>query len=148
MSKTENNLMEKIVSLCKRRGFVYPGSEIYGGLANTYSYGPLGAELKNNIKKVWWKYFVEDREDMLGLDGGILLSPKVWEASGHVQNFKDPLAECKKCHHRFREDLIEGNLPSHKASAASARTAAERSPNRKCSAACSKPSSVRLKKRG
>ena len=109
--------MEKIVSLCKRRGFVYPGSEIYGGLANTYSYGPLGVQLKNNIKHLWWKYFIEDREDMVGLDGGILLSPKVWEASGHIQNFKDPLAECKKCHHRFREDLIEGNPPSHKASA-------------------------------
>jgi len=102
-----NDLMEKIVSLCKRRGFVYPGSEIYGGLASTYDYGPLGAELKNNIKKLWWKYFVQDREDMVGLDGAILLSPKIWEASGHVKNFKDPLVECKKCHHRFRPDKLE-----------------------------------------
>ena len=99
--------MEKIVSLCKRRGFVFPGSEIYGGLAATYDYGPLGVELKNNIKRLWWKYFVQDREDMVGLDGGIILSPKIWEASGHVQNFKDPLVECKKCHHRFRPDKLK-----------------------------------------
>ena len=98
--------MEKIVSLCKRRGFVYPGSEIYGGLASTYDFGPLGVELKNNIKKLWWKYFVQDREDMVGLDGGILLHPKIWEASGHVKNFKDALVECKKCHLRFRPDKL------------------------------------------
>jgi glycyl-tRNA synthetase len=98
--------MEKIVSLCKRRGFVYPGSEIYGGLANTYDYGPLGVELKNNIKQAWWKYFIQDREDMVGLDGGIILSPKIWEASGHVENFQDSLVECKKCHHRFRPDKL------------------------------------------
>jgi len=96
--------MDKIVSLAKRRGFVYPGSEIYGGLANTYDYGPLGVELKNNIKKIWWKMFVHEREDMVGLDGGILMSPKVWEASGHLKEFKDPLRECKDCHHRFRPD--------------------------------------------
>ncbi|MFH1460911.1 MAG: glycine--tRNA ligase [Patescibacteria group bacterium] len=101
------DLMEKIVSLSKRRGFVYPGSEIYGGLANTYDYGPLGAELKNNIKQAWWKYFVQDRDDMVGLDGGVILRDKVWEASGHVENFKDPLAECKKCHKRFRPDKLE-----------------------------------------
>ena len=102
-----NDLMEKIVSLCKRRGFVYPGSEIYGGLASTYDFGPLGVELRNNIKKLWWKYFVQDREDMAGLDGGILLHPKIWEASGHVKNFKDPLVECKKCHLRFRPDKLK-----------------------------------------
>lgn len=100
--------MEKIVSLCKRRGFVYPGSEIYGGLASTYDYGPLGAELKNNIKRLWWKYFVQDREDMVGIDGNIILNPKIWEASGHVKNFKDPLVECKKCHQRFRPDKLAG----------------------------------------
>ena len=99
--------MEKIVSLCKRRGFVYPGSEIYGGLASTYDFGPLGVEMKNNIKKLWWKYFVQDREDMVGLDGGILLSPKIWEASGHVKNFKDALVECKQCHLRFRPDKLK-----------------------------------------
>jgi len=102
----ELSKMEKIVSLCKRRGFIFPGSEIYGGLANTYDYGPLGVELKNNIKKIWWKMFINSRQDMVGLDGGIILSPKIWEASGHVQNFKDPLVECKKCHHRFRPDKL------------------------------------------
>ena len=104
--KKEEGKMEKIVSLCKRRGFVYPGSDIYGGLANTYDYGPLGVELKNNIKRAWWKYFVQDRDDMVGIDGGIISSAKVWEASGHVKNFKDPLVECKKCHHRFRTDKL------------------------------------------
>lgn len=98
--------MEKIVSLCKRRGFVFPGSEIYGGLANSYDYGPLGAELKNNIKQLWWKYFVQSRDDMLGLDGGIILNPKIWEASGHIKNFKDPLVECKNCRKRFRPDKL------------------------------------------
>ncbi len=98
--------MEKIVSLCKRRGFVYPGSDIYGGLANTYDYGPLGAEIKNNIKQAWWKYFIQDREDMVGLDGGILLNPKIWEASGHTKKFKDALVECKKCHKRFKPDKL------------------------------------------
>ncbi|MBM3256110.1 MAG: glycine--tRNA ligase [Candidatus Moranbacteria bacterium] len=99
--------MQKIVSLCKRRGFVYPGSEIYGGLANSWDYGPLGAELKNNLKKIWWKHFVQDREDMVGIDGGVLLNPKVWEASGHIKNFKDPLVECKDCHRRFRPDKLK-----------------------------------------
>jgi len=99
--------MEKIVSLCKRRGFIYPGSEIYGGLASTYDYGPLGVELKNNIKQAWWKYFVQDRDDMVGLDGGIITNPKVWEASGHVKSFKDSLVECRKCHKRFRPDKLE-----------------------------------------
>lgn len=103
------NLMEKVVSLCKRRGFIYPGSDIYGGLASTYDYGPLGTELKNNIRQAWWKYFVQDRQDMVGLDGGIILSSKVWEASGHVEEFKDPLVECKKCHKRFRPDKLEGS---------------------------------------
>ena len=106
MEIKDNNLMEKIVSLAKRRGFVFPGSEIYGGLGSTYDYGPLGVELKNNIKREWWNYFIHQRNDMVGLDGGILLSPKVWEASGHVKNFKDALVECKKCHHRFRPDKL------------------------------------------
>lgn len=106
-NETDTDKMDTIVSLCKRRGFVFPGSEIYGGLANTYSYGPLGVELKNNIKKMWWKYFITDREDMVGLDGPILLNRKVWEASGHVDNFKDELVECKKCHQRFRPDKLK-----------------------------------------
>jgi len=100
--------MDKIVSLCKRRGFVYPGSEIYGGLANTWDWGPLGVELKNNVKKEWWKTFVHRREDIFGLDGGILLNPKIWEASGHTKNFIDTLVECRKCHHRFRVDFLNG----------------------------------------
>lgn len=101
-------LMEKIVSLCKRRGFVYPGSDIYGGLANTFDFGPLGVELANNIKNNWWKNFVQDRADIYGLDGGILMNAKVWEASGHTEGFIDVLVECKKCHKRFRVDQLEG----------------------------------------
>ncbi len=99
--------LNRIVSLGKRRGFIYPGSEIYGGLANTYDFGPLGVALKRNIKSIWWKRFVETRDDILGLDGGILLNPNVWKASGHVEHFTDPLVECKKCHKRFREDQLE-----------------------------------------
>lgn len=101
-----NNLMEKIVSLCKRRGFVYPGSEIYGGLANSWDYGPLGVELKNNIKNLWWKNFVQSRKDMVGIDSGIIMNPKVWGASGHLKEFTDPLVECKHCHVRFRADQL------------------------------------------
>lgn len=103
--------MSKIVSLAKRRGFVFPGSEIYGGFANTWDYGPLGAELKNNIKQAWWKRFVQDRADIFGLDAAILMNPKVWEASGHVQGFNDALVDCKKCKQRIRADhLIEDVL--------------------------------------
>src|SRR5580765_3759501 len=90
------NMMDKIVSLAKRRGFVYPGSEIYGGLANSWDYGPLGVELKNNIKKLWWKMFVQERDDMVGLDAALIMNTKVWEASGHLKNFNDPMIECKK----------------------------------------------------
>jgi glycyl-tRNA synthetase len=96
--------MEKIVSLCKRRGFVYPGSEIYGGLANSWDYGPLGVELKNNIKKLWWEKFVHHRNDIVGIDAALIMNPKVWEASGHLKNFSDFLSECKKCHNRVRVD--------------------------------------------
>ena len=108
-----DNLMDKIVALCKRRGFVLPGSEIYGGLANSWDYGPLGVELKNNIKQAWWKRFVQLREDIVGIDAALIMNPKVWEASGHVANFQDPLIECKKCHERFRADYIkDGVCPS------------------------------------
>lgn len=99
--------MEKIVSLCKRRGFVYPGSEIYGGLAGVWDYGPLGVRLKNNIKDLWWKMFVDSREDMYGIDSAILMNAKVFEASGHLSGFSDPLIECKKCKRRFRADHLE-----------------------------------------
>ncbi|MDO8663493.1 MAG: glycine--tRNA ligase [Candidatus Wildermuthbacteria bacterium] len=101
--------MEKIVSLCKRRGFVFPGSEIYGGLSNSWDYGPLGIELKNNIKQLWWKKFVQSRDDMVGIDAALIMNPKVWEASGHIKNFTDPLIECKKCNERFRADSINTN---------------------------------------
>ena len=108
----EQNKLEKVVALCKRRGFVFPGSEIYGGLANSWDYGPLGVELKNNIQQLWWKHFVHDREDMVGIDAAIIMNPKVWEASGHVSGFSDPLVECKKCHQRFREDQISEKCPN------------------------------------
>lgn len=97
-------MMEKIISLAKRRGFIFPSSEIYGGLANSYDYGPLGVELKNNIKNLWWERFVHRRDDIVGLDSTLIMNPKVWEASGHLKEFSDPLVECKKCHTRFRED--------------------------------------------
>ena len=108
MKKEENQLMEKIISLCKTRGFVFPGSEIYGGLANSWDYGPLGVELKNNIKSLWWRRFVQQRDDMVGIDAALIMNPKVWEASGHVTTFNDPLVECKKCKKRFRADHIDG----------------------------------------
>jgi glycyl-tRNA synthetase len=106
--------MDKIVALAKRRGFVFPGSDIYGGLANTWDYGPLGTELKNNIKQLWWRTFIHLRRDMVGLDAGILMHPRIWEASGHVVNFNDPLVDCKTCKSRFRADhLIEEKLGTH-----------------------------------
>ena len=98
--------LEEIVSLCKRRGFIYQGSEIYGGLAGTWDYGPLGVALKRNIMDLWWKTFVEDRDDMLGVDAAILMNQKVWQASGHVDTFTDPLVECSNCKSRFRADKI------------------------------------------
>jgi glycyl-tRNA synthetase len=103
-----DNTMDKIVSLCKRRGFVFPGSEIYGGLANSWDFGPYGTELKNNIKQYWWKIFVHGRDDLVGLDSAIIMNPEVWKASGHIDNFSDPLIECKECHGRFRADQISG----------------------------------------
>ncbi|HBH71265.1 MAG TPA: glycine--tRNA ligase [Candidatus Yonathbacteria bacterium] len=99
--------MEKLVSLAKRRGFIYQGSEIYGGLAGTYDYGPLGTALKNNIKNIWWRMFVDGRDDMYGMDASILMNPRVWETTGHVAGFADPLSECTKCKKRFRTDQIE-----------------------------------------
>ena len=104
-------LMEKIVSLCKRRGFIFQGSEIYGGLANTWDYGPLGVELKRNIKDAWWKTNVRERMDMVGLDAAILMHPKVWEASGHTKNFSDLSVDCKNCKKRWRADHIQGKCP-------------------------------------
>lgn len=106
MKNKNENLMDKIVSLCKRRGFVFPSSEIYGGFSAVYDYGPYGAELANNIKKEWWKTMVQLREDIVGLDSSIFMNPKVWEASGHTLGFSDPLIECKKCHSRLRVDHL------------------------------------------
>src|SRR3989338_4286108 len=100
------DMMEKLVSLCKRRGFIYQGSEIYGGLAGTYDYGPLGTTLKNNIKNIWWRMFVYGRDDMYGMDASILMNPRVWETTGHVAGFADPLSECIKCKKRFSTDKL------------------------------------------
>jgi glycyl-tRNA synthetase len=109
MEKQDNQVtLEKIISLAKRRGFVFPGSEIYGGLANTYDFGPLGTELKRNLINIWWKKFVTDRSDMFGLDTSVLMSPKVWEASGHTENFTNVMIDCLTCNYRTRADhLIE-----------------------------------------
>jgi len=105
MKNTEKT-MEKIVSLCKGRGFIFAGSEIYGGLANTWDYGPLGVELKNNVKKAWWKKFVQENPYNVGLDAAILMNPMTWVASGHVGGFSDPLMDCKECKERFRADKV------------------------------------------
>jgi len=107
----DNTLMEKIVSLCKRRGFIFPGSEIYGGFANSWDYGPVGVELKNNIKQLWWKRFVQSRQDMVGIDAALIMKPVVWQASGHLENFSDPLVECKHCHNRYRADQLDTTAP-------------------------------------
>jgi glycyl-tRNA synthetase len=105
--------MDKLVSLCKRRGFIFPSSEIYGGLGACYDYGPLGVELKNNVKKAWWKAAVQERDDMVGLDASILMHPQTWVASGHVEGFADPLVDCKQCHQRWRADHIkDGKCPA------------------------------------
>lgn len=104
----DNQLMEKIISLCKRRGFIYQGSEIYGGLSGTWDYGPLGVALKNNLKNLWWQKFVLARDDMYGVDAAILMNQKVWQATGHVGGFSDPLVTCDKCKKRFRADQVPG----------------------------------------
>ena len=106
--------MEKIVALAKARGFIYAGSEIYGGLANTWDYGPLGVELKNNVKKAWWQEFIAKNPYNVGMDSAILMNPQVWVATGHVSNFDDPLMDCKACKARFRADkLIEDYMHEH-----------------------------------
>ncbi len=103
--------MEDIVSLCKRRGFIWQGSDVYGGMAGTWDFGPLGTTLKKKVTDAWWKYFVEDREDMYGVDAAIIMNPNVWRASGHTETFNDPLIECKECHNRFRADKL-GEFPA------------------------------------
>ncbi|MDP1625347.1 MAG: glycine--tRNA ligase [bacterium] len=111
---TQPDVMENLSSLLKRRGFIFQGSEIYGGLAGTWDYGPLGVALKNNIKTLWWKRFVDDRDDMYGMDAAILMNQNVWKASGHVGGFADPLVECAKCKRRFRADQLEATLRDKK----------------------------------
>lgn len=101
------NLMEKVVALCKRRGFIFPGSEIYGGLAGTWDYGPIGTLLKKNLKDLWWRQLVQARDDIVGIDAAIMMNPRAWEASGHTEAFNDPLVECKICHKRIRADKPE-----------------------------------------
>jgi glycyl-tRNA synthetase len=101
-----DDLMSKLVSLCKRRGYVFPASEIYGGIGSSWDYGPAGTELKRNVKNAWWRAMVYDRDDIVGIDSAIIQHPKVWEASGHVENFTDPLVDCRKCKKRFRADHL------------------------------------------
>jgi glycyl-tRNA synthetase len=100
--------MDTIVNLCKRRGLIFPSSEIYGGLRSTWDYGPVGVELKRNVKNVWWRHMIQLRDDVVGLDAAILMAPKTWEASGHIETFSDPLVECLNCHQRFRADHLPG----------------------------------------
>ncbi|HET9732712.1 MAG TPA: glycine--tRNA ligase [Acidimicrobiales bacterium] len=107
-----DDLMEKVVNLCKRRGFVFPSAEIYGGFRSTYDYGPLGVLMLRNVKDAWWRSMVQLRHDVVGLDAAILSTPKVWEASGHLANFTDPLVDCRNCHERWRADHIEGVCPN------------------------------------
>ncbi|OWK26935.1 MAG: glycine--tRNA ligase [Parcubacteria group bacterium GW2011_GWA2_38_13b] len=112
MHNHSDGKIQKLISLCKRRGIIFQSSEIYGGAAAAYDYGPLGVEIKNIIKKLWWKEMVYDNDNIVGLDSAILMHPKVWEASGHVENFEDILVECKECHRRFKkDDLKEGKCP-------------------------------------
>jgi glycyl-tRNA synthetase len=109
-----NDLMERVVNLCKRRGFIFPSAEIYGGFRSTYDYGPLGVLLLRNVKDAWWRAMVQYRDDVVGLDAAILSAPKIWEASGHLSNFTDPLVDCRSCHERWRADKIEGFCPNCK----------------------------------
>src|SRR5579862_2118970 len=104
----EPEVMEKIVSLCKQRGFVFQSSEIYGGLKSCYDYGPLGAELKRNVKAEWWRAMVHGREDVVGIDASIIMHPDVWRASGHLAGFADPMSTCRQCHRSFRTDKVWG----------------------------------------
>ena len=107
-----SDLMEKIVNLCKRRGFIFPSAEIYGGFRSTYDYGPLGVNMLRNVKDAWWRAMVQERDDVVGIDAAILSSPKIWEASGHLANFTDPLVDCRSCRERWRADKIGDRCPN------------------------------------
>ena len=113
--KATEKTMETIVNLCKSRGFVYPGSEIYGGLSNSWDFGPLGVEFKNNVKKAWWKKFIQESPYNVGLDAAILMNPEVWVATGHVGGFSDPLMDCKDCKTRHRADKLIENFTGESA---------------------------------
>ncbi|MEM8712812.1 MAG: glycine--tRNA ligase, partial [Planctomycetota bacterium] len=115
MAKPKPGLMDDIVSLCKRRGFVFPASEIYGGIGNTYDYGPLGVELLRHVKDAWWSRVVTSRNDVVGLDSAIIQNPQTWITSGHVGGFSDPMVDCKKCKSRFRADQLESSTCPNKA---------------------------------
>ncbi|NYD41399.1 glycine--tRNA ligase [Nocardioides panaciterrulae] len=115
MAKPPASTLDQVVSLCKRRGFVYPCGEIYGGTRSAWDYGPLGVELKENIKRQWWRYMVTAREDVVGLDSSVILPTRTWEASGHLSTFNDPLTECQSCHKRYREDHLQEDFASRKA---------------------------------
>jgi glycyl-tRNA synthetase len=101
---------DTLVSLCKRRGFVFPSSEVYGGIGGFWDYGPLGVEMKNNIKREWWRFMIQERDDVVGIDASIIMNPRVWEASGHVATFTDPMVDCKNCKHRFRADHLTSDV--------------------------------------
>src|SRR3989338_5154072 len=107
----ENDLMDKVVALCKRRGFIFQSSEIYGGLNGAWDYGPMGVELKRNVKNAWWRSVVQQHDDVVGLDASILMHPTTWKASGHTDHFTDTLEDCKKCKRRFRQDHLKGKCP-------------------------------------
>ena len=117
-SRPDTNRLEQVISLCKRRGFVFPAGEIYGGTRSAWDYGPLGVELKENIKKQWWRSVVTGRDDIVGLDSSVILPRPVWVASGHVGVFSDPLTECLSCHKRFRADHLEEEYEHRKGRAA------------------------------
>src|SRR6202453_1630262 len=108
----EDDLIEKVVRLCRHRGFIFPSAEIYGGFRSTYDYGPLGVNMLRNVKNTWWRSMVQLRDDIVGLDAAVLSPPAVWEASGHLATFTDPLVDCRKCHSRWREDKIDGVCPT------------------------------------
>ena len=111
---TSTSRLDNVISLCKRRGFVFPAGEIYGGTRSAWDYGPLGVELKENVKKQWWRSVVTEREDIVGLDSSVILPRRVWVASGHVNAFNDPLTECLSCHRRFRADHLEEDFEARK----------------------------------
>src|SRR5215467_1596953 len=127
--------MDVLVSLSKRRGFVFQSSEIYGGTGSVWDYGPLGVELKNNIKRIWWRDFVQARSDMVGIDASILMNPMVWKASGHLDHFTDPMVDCRECRHRFRADHVDAMPWTHYCPATKATSSRFRPASRAATAA-------------